>query len=129
MLLVYVGGDLPLKTLILIRDENAACALESQIRTLGNAYETVAFSDSGKALQYLEENLADAVFLDIDGETDWQSFCGKVKYADEKIELILLSGNPFNAVKAFEAGAFDFLPKPVEPERLAKAIDRFALSG
>lgn len=129
MLLVYVGGDLPLKALILIRDENAACSLESKIRTLGNAYETVAFHNPGKVLQYLEWHPADAVFLDVDEETDWQSFCGKVKYADKRIELVLLSGNPLNAVKAYEAGAFDFLPKPVEPERLAKAIDRFALSG
>jgi len=118
-----------LKAVILIQERKAACLLESQIQMLGNMHETVAFPDSRKALQYLEENPADAVFLDVDEETDWQSFCGKVKYADKRIELVLLSGNPLNAVKAFDAGAFDFLPKPVEPERLAKAIDRFAISS
>ncbi len=118
-----------MKAVIIIREKMVACLLGSQIQMLGNMHETVAFHNSGKALQYLEGNPADAVFLDVDEETDWQSFCGKVKYADKKIELVLLSGNPLNAVKAFEAGAFDFLPKPVEPERLAKTIDRFALSG
>ena len=118
-----------MKAIILIREKTAACLLESQIQMLGNMHETVAFPDTGKALQYLEENPANAVFLDVDEETDWQSFCGKVKYADKKTELVLLSGNPLNAVKAFEAGAFDFLPKPVERERLAKAIDRFVLTG
>lgn len=118
-----------MKAIILIRENKEACLLGNQIQRLGNMHETIAFPDTGKALQYLEGSSADAVFLDVDGEPDWQSFCGRVKYADKKIELVLLSGNPLNAVKAFEAGALDFLPKPVEPERLAKAIDRFVLCG
>lgn len=118
-----------MKAVILIRDGNAARLLERQILELGNADETTVIADPGKALQYLEQYPADMVFLDIDGEADWQGVCGMVEYADRRISLVLLSGNPLNAVKAFEAGASDFLFKPVERERLAKAIGRGARTG
>lgn len=118
-----------MKAVILIRDGNTARLLERQIQAPGNADETVIISDPGKALRYLEEHPADAVFLDIDGEADWQSICGMVKYADKRICLVLLSGSPLNAVKAFEAGASDFLSKPVEREKLERAISRCARTG
>ena len=118
-----------MKAVILIREGNAASLLKCQIMMLGSTHETVAFPDPGNALQYLERKPVDAVFIDIDGETDWQRVCGMVKYMDEKINLVLLSRNPLNAVKAFEAGASDFLTKPVKQARLAKAIDRFVRAG
>jgi len=114
-----------LKAVILNREENAASMLKRQIMMLGSAHETVIFPNPDNVLQHLERNRINAVFFDIDGETDWQSVCEMVKYMDESIKLVLMSRNPLNAVKAFEAGASDFLPKPVERERLAKTIDRF----
>jgi len=118
-----------LKAVILFRDEEAARLLERKIQTLGNAGDTVVFPDPGKALQYLEQYPADMVFLDIDEGADWQSVCGMVKYVDRRISLVLLSGSPLNAVKAFEAGASDFLQKPVEREKLERAINRCARTG
>ncbi len=115
--------------LVLIRDENDARLFERQMQTLVNAEEIVIIPDTDKALQYLEAHPADAVFIDIDGESDWQNICGMVKYADRTTSLVLLSSNPLNAVKAFEAGASDFLPKPVEWKRLVKALGRCARAG
>lgn len=118
-----------MKAVILIRDGNVGQLLERQIRALESSNETIVIPDPGKVLHYLEAHPADTVFLDIDGEADWQSVCGIVKYTDNRINLVLLSGNPLNAVKAFEAGASDFLCKPVERERLAKALERCARTG
>ncbi len=114
-----------MKAFILIQDENAADFLRNQMQMLGNTDKAVAIRDPARVLRYLERHPTDAVFMDIDGETDWQSVCEMVKYTDQRIKLVLLSSNPLNAVKAFEAGASDFLPKPVEQSRLAKAIERF----
>lgn len=118
-----------MKAVILFRDEDAARLLEREIQALGNAGDTVVFPDPGKALLYLEQYPADMVFLDIDDGADWQSLCGMVKFADRGIYLVLLSGSPLNAVKAFEAGASDFLSKPVDRERLKRAIKRCAWTG
>lgn len=118
-----------MKAVILFRDEDAAQLLEQQIQSLESVGDTVVFPDSGIALQYLEQHPADMVFFDIDGEADWQSVCRMAKYADRRISLVLLSGNPLNAVRAYEAGASDFLSKPVERERLAKALGRCARTG
>lgn len=118
-----------MKAVILMRDVNDARLLERQIQILGTAAETVVIPEPGRFLRYFEEHLADAVFFDIDGEVDWLSICEMVKCVDSRICLVLLSGNPLNAVRAFEAGASDFLSKPVEPERLAKAINRCVRSG
>lgn len=118
-----------MKAIILIRDENAARLFERQIQALGNFCDTVVIPDSDRVLQYLEEQPTDAVFLDVDGESDWQSICRKVKFADKRISLVLLSVSPLNAVKAFEAGASDYLPKPVEREKLERALGRCRRNG
>ena len=117
-----------MKVVILIRNENTARLVERQINALGNAVDTVVIPDSGMILRYLEHHTTDMVFLDIDGEADWQNVCGMVKYADKKIGLVLISGNPLNAVKAFEAEASDFLSKPIKQERLEIAIRRCGLT-
>jgi DNA-binding LytR/AlgR family response regulator len=118
---------LSLKAVIFIRNGATARKFKRQICTLGNAADDIiVFPDPGQALRYLEKFPADAVFLDIDDAADWQNVCERVKYADRRIRLVLLSGNPLNAVKAFEAGASGFLLKPVEAERLAKMLGRCA---
>ena len=118
-----------MKAVILIRDGNAERLFERQISALGNTVDTVVIPEPSKILQYLEQHPVDMVFIDIDDEASWQGVCGMVKYTDKKICLVLLSGNPLNAVKAFEAGASDFLSKPVERERLESAISRCRQTG
>lgn len=44
--------------------------------------------------------------------------------ADLGVEVVLVTAHPEHAVSAFDRGAIDYVLKPVEAERLAKAIDR-----
>lgn len=114
---------------ILIRDGQIARLLERQLKALRSDCAVVILKEPGKALRHLEDTPADAVFLDIDGEADWQGVCGMVKVAARNTSLVLLSDDSLNAVKAFEAGAADFITKPVEHKRLEQAVLRCARVG
>src|SRR5690606_14494153 len=44
--------------------------------------------------------------------------------AELGVEVVLVTAHPEHAATAYERGAIDYVLKPVEPERLAKALDR-----
>ena len=112
-----------MKSVIISRSDEETIRIMRQLRTIKADTEITALSDYEKILGYFERNPADIAFLDIDdNKTDWQSICGMVKYSDKKIWLILVSDDPFMAVKAFEAGASDFLFKPVGQAQLERTM-------
>ncbi len=47
----------------------------------------------------------------------------------ESFQTIVVSANTDRAIEAFEYGVLDFVPKPVDRERLEKALDRFIDRG
>lgn len=117
-----------MKTIVLSRNDKTAEAIGKQLTSAGIADkdEIVTLSDAGGNLSFFEQHPADIVFLDIDdNQTDWQSLCGMVKYTDSRIWLVLISGNPYAAVKAFEAGASDFLFKPVGQDQIERTIKKW----
>jgi CheY-like chemotaxis protein len=93
-------------------------------------YAVAQASDGAAALDLLRHGLRPQVILldlmmpRMDGET----FC-KVWHEDDAlspIPVILLSAEPSIAAKAASCGASGFVQKPLEPERLFRAIEPFA---
>ena len=74
-------------------------------------------------LRQLEEDAIDVLVLDIDmpglSGLDAHALLG-----DDGPYVIFATAHPEHAVKAFELGAIDYVLKPLEADRLAKAIDR-----
>ena len=71
----------------------------------------------------LSESPVDLLFLDLNlnGENGFELLQGAVAGA---FHTIVVSANEDQALRAFEYGVLDFVPKPVAKERLEKAIGR-----
>jgi DNA-binding LytR/AlgR family response regulator len=71
----------------------------------------------------LAENPVDILFLDLNlnGENGFELLQGAVAGS---FYTIVVSANEDQALRAFEYGVLDFVPKPVSEERLEKALNR-----
>lgn len=88
--------------------------------------EVLAEGESGiEALNLSESLRPDVLFLDIQmpDMTGLQT-AAAVENLDVKPKVVFVTGYSEFAIEAFEREAFDYLIKPVAPERLSKTIDR-----
>lgn len=113
-------------SVILIDDERAMRESISQWLDLADC-SVMAFSDSSEALGHIDSNFAGVVVTDLkmpglDGVGVLQS----VVATDPDIPVVLITGHGDvnSAVDAMRQGAYDFIEKPFEPERLLSTINR-----
>jgi two-component system LytT family response regulator len=82
-----------------------------------------AHEGAHEMLAQLEEDAVDVVLLDV----DMPGLSGLEAHAvlgEDGPYVVFTTAHPEHAVKAFELGAVDYVLKPIEAGRLAKAIDR-----
>jgi len=121
--------------ILLVDDEEIV--LRSCQRILGDDYDIDVARDGLAALGKVNEKDYDVLVLDIKmPKMDGIEVLRRVKEARPDIDVIMVTGlhEITTAVKAMKLGAFDYLPKPFEPEELemtvARAFDRrIALHG
>jgi two-component system LytT family response regulator len=84
----------------------------------------VGEADNGRrALERIRELRPDLVFLDL--QMPVMSGFEVVRNLEAPLPtIVILTAFDQHAIEAFEAGAIDYLLKPVSEERLAKAVDR-----
>jgi two-component system LytT family response regulator len=83
----------------------------------------VAEADGVKpAIEMIKEFNPDVLFLDI--QMPGKSGFDLVNAIDVKAKIIFVTAYDEYAIRAFEINALDYLLKPINPERLRKAIDR-----
>ncbi len=80
------------------------------------------FNNSAAALQYLLQNPADLLLLDI--QMPGLSGLDLLRRLPQTSVSILLTASLAGAVDAYELGVVDYLVKPVTPERFGRAIQR-----
>ncbi len=82
------------------------------------------FTKVGEALQYLEKNPIDLLFLDI----NMPSMLGVDFYKSLKLKPMLIFTTSYTeyALESYEIGAIDYLLKPFSMERFVKAMNRVA---
>jgi DNA-binding NtrC family response regulator len=119
---------------ILIVDDEEIVLRSCQRILRGEDYEIDMARDGLAALGMVNENEYDVLVLDIMmPKMDGIEVLRRVKEARPEIEVVMITGlNEIGtAVKAMKLGAFDYLPKPFEPEDLkllvARAMDRHNL--
>jgi DNA-binding LytR/AlgR family response regulator len=110
---------------ILIDDEPPA---RSYMRRMLEAQNVEVLAEGGtgvEALDLCEALKPDMVFLDIQipDLTGLQAAAALANF-DPSPLLIFVTGYSEHALEAFEHSAFDYLLKPVEPERLSKTLAR-----
>lgn len=109
-----------MKSILIIDDEKEICESLKMILEYEN-YNVEASTDVELGLKKLEYNKYDALLLDIQMPT-MTGFEVLTWMKDNNIELstIIISahGNLENAVKATKLGAFDFIEKPIDRDKL-----------
>ena len=74
-------------------------------------------------IDYINEHEIDLLFLDLNLQGD-NGFDILERVSASAFHTIIVSANKDQALKAFEYGVLDFVPKPFNQERIAKALAR-----
>lgn len=113
-------------TALLVDDEDAA---NRRMRTLLAAHPKIhvlgAVENVASAEEFLAHQRPDVMFLDM----KMRSRIGLelLPSLDSRIAVVFVTAYENYALAAFDAGAVDYLVKPVNPERLAVMVDRLLL--
>ena len=109
---VYVVDDEPL----------AVKRLTRMLQATGRVELVGSSSDPDAALEFLQTHAVDALFLDIQmpGLTGF----ALLERLDRQPFVIFTTAYDRYALDAFEVNSIDYLLKPIEPERLERALDK-----
>ena len=118
-----------MSTEILIIDDNAdiRIILNELIRDAG--YKTRLAANYNQALTEIDKKLPDVAIIDVKldkGENDGIELLSHIKKKNKDIPVIIISGhaNIEMAVSSLKSGAFEFIQKPFDKERLMNFVDR-----
>ncbi len=112
---------------MLVDDEESAIRWLGDVLSSQPGIEVVGTATSvAEALTLMETIRPEVVFLDI--SMPRQSGMTLFASVDSSIRIVLVTAHDDRALEAFDAGAFDYLLKPVTSARLAKTVDRLRLS-
>jgi len=101
--------------------------LKSCQRILGSDYQVDTATNGPDAMRRVEERPYDLVILDIMMPgMDGLEVLQRIKEAHPDIDVVMITGlAEINiAVRAMKLGAFDYLPKPFEPDQLKLVLER-----
>lgn len=87
-----------------------------------------AFESADALLADLAELDVDVLLLDV-RMPGLSGLDARSLLPDDGPPVILVSAHPEHALAAFEVGVLDYVPKPVDAARLAKALDRVRAQG
>ena len=108
---------------LLVDDERIA---RVELRRLLAAHPTIEIvgeaADAAEARQRIEEHEPELMFLDI--EMPGASGFDLLASLDASPQVVFTTAFDAHAVRAFEVSALDYLLKPIDPARLATAIER-----
>ncbi len=119
------GSAMPLKTLIVDDEPIARKVLREELESIAGV-EIVGEADNGAvALHKIAELRPDLVLLDLQmpvmGGLD---VVRNIRRGTHMPVIVIVTAYDKYALQAFDAGAIDYLLKPVGQERLAEAVDR-----
>lgn len=109
---------------IIIDDEFPAREeLKYFINNFSNIKILEEFDDSIKALEFIEKNKIDLIFLDINmPKLDGMALGKIISHFSQKPTIVFITAHKDFAVDAFEIEAFDYILKPYSEERLVGTL-------
>ena len=114
---------------ILIVDDNADIRNIINELILDSGYKTRLAANYNQALSEIDKKLPDVAILDVKldkGDNDGIELLSHIKSKNKDVPVIIISGhaNIEMAVKSLHKGAFEFIEKPFDRERLLNFVKR-----
>ena len=114
---------------ILIVDDNADIRNSINDIILDHGYKTRLAANYNQALSEIDKKLPDVAILDVKldkGDNDGLELLSHIRTKNKDIPVIIISGhaNIEMAVKSLKKGAFEFIEKPFDLERLLNFVNR-----
>ena len=118
-----------MSTEILIIDDNADIRNIINDLIIDAGFKTRIAANYNQALTEIDKKLPDVAIIDVKldkGDNDGLELLSHIKKKDKDIPVIIITGhaNVEMAIKALKAGAFEFIEKPFNQERLLNFINR-----
>ncbi len=118
-----------MSTEILIIDDNADIRNIINDLIIEAGYKTRLAANYNQALIEIDKKLPDVAIIDVKldkGDNDGLELLSHIKNKNKNIPVIIITGhaNVEMAIKALKAGAFEFIEKPFNQERLLNFINR-----
>lgn len=108
---------------IIVDDEPPATRiLKNYVEKVSFLEETGIFNDSLKALEFLNSNKVDVIFLDI--QMPQLTGLQLSKIISKEVKVIFTTAYPDFALEGFELNAVDYLLKPIAFERFYQAVSK-----
>jgi two-component system nitrogen regulation response regulator NtrX len=114
---------------ILIIDDNADIRNIINDLIIETGYKTRLAANYNQALNEIDKKLPDVAIIDVKldkGDNDGLELLSHIKKKDQNIPVIIITGhaNEEMAINALKAGAFEFIEKPFNRERLLNFVNR-----
>jgi two-component system, NtrC family, nitrogen regulation response regulator NtrX len=118
-----------MSTEILIIDDNADIRNIINDLIVDAGYKTRLAANYNQALNEIDKKLPDVAIIDVKldkGDNDGLELLSHIKIKNINIPVIIITGhaNIEMAIKALKAGAFEFIEKPFNQERLLNFVNR-----
>jgi two-component system LytT family response regulator len=115
-----------LKVVIIEDEEESLQLLENLLKSSGLAEVTGSATNSDDAVDLIVTNQPDLVFLDIKmpGKSGFDILDDLSRIKSVNPHIVFTTAYDEYALKAFDYAAFDYILKPVDPDRLADTLRR-----
>jgi DNA-binding LytR/AlgR family response regulator len=116
---------MPLRTLIVDDEPIARQVLREELELI-DGVAVIGEADNGaKALDQIARHRPDLVLLDLQMPAmSGFEVVGNIRHGSHMPVIVIVTAYDNHAIQAFEAGAIDYLLKPVGQERLRQAVER-----
>lgn len=116
---------MPLKTLIVDDEPIARKILREELELISDV-EVIGEADNGaSALKQITEQHPDLVLLDLQmPEMSGLEVVRNIRHGTRMPVIVIVTAHDKYALQAFDAGAIDYLLKPVRTQRLIEAVER-----
>ena len=115
------------KTIVLVVDDEKGIRDGSERVLIKMGCEVLKASNGEKGLEILKNKKVSIILLDLKMPgIDGMEMLKKVREIDETIMIIVITGfaTVATAIEAMKRGAYDFIPKPFEPDQLRIVVGR-----
>ncbi|MEX2174899.1 MAG: sigma-54 dependent transcriptional regulator [Pirellulaceae bacterium] len=120
-------ADSPIRLLVVDNDEALARAMEESLVKVG--YECIVATSGPEGVRKIETDTFDIVVTDlVMNDVDGMEVLARAREKLPDAEVILVTGHASvpKAVEAMQLGAFNFLEKPITPNRLRAVCEKAA---